>query len=192
MRAWTKNKHGYLPAFESGETIGLNPEYAEDYAIAPPEVLFLYHAWQRLIAPELPPRAIPGDQFSAFLLDVAEWQPTHWKQAPKEYTLFVAKLENQKIYPASSIPWEVYRAFIGWKNYFVEGSAINALKPTKSEMAEFLRLYPHYAPNFWQNIVGSSYLQSFQRLAHTENIPSSEIPPFLKAAFYNHLKSLTE
>src|SRR6476620_911156 len=72
MRVHVKKKNGYLPAFEYAERIGLNPEYADDYVVAPPELLFLYHTWHRLLGDSYIPRYISGKEFSLFLTAVPE------------------------------------------------------------------------------------------------------------------------
>jgi len=193
MRVNAKNKNGYLSSFQYIDKIGLNPEYAEDYAAAPPEVLFYYHTWHRLIKKEFALRNIPAKEFQNFLAYVEEWQPRYWAQAPAEYITLVNELpqlpeQDLNQLPENVLPLEVRQAFIGWKNYFIEGNEINNIRPRYKEMADFIKKYPHYAHNFWRNIVGESYLTSLRRGNYNPDaiIPDSELSSFLKVAFYNY------
>lgn len=203
MRAHAKNKNGYLPAFQYAEKIGLNPDYADDYAIAPPELLFLYHTWHRLVSNEFPLRSISTEEFQVFLVDVEEWQPRYWKEAPQGYVELVNSLaeygdRDLNSLSESVLPLPVRQAFIGWKNYFYEGDRINAFKPTLSEVVAFLKKYPHYARPYWKNIVGQGYLQSlYDNQGHLKSIDNlldvdlkssiseQELAPFLRVALYN-------
>lgn len=183
MRSWAKNKNSYLPGFEYSEKIGLNPEYAEEYASAPPDVLFLYHTWKRLIAENFPKRTVSKEEFQTFLLDLPEWHPKNWSKAPAHYKDMVYSLES--LNDIHSLPNSVLQAFIGWKNFFVEGNAINEKSFSKAEVDEFLKYYPNYSRNFWVNIAGKSYLESLQKLPTSAKIPNTEIPGFLRVALYN-------
>ena len=94
-------------------------------------------------------------------------------------------MENLQTLPEGQLPTIVKQAFMGWKNYFKEGDAINAVRPKREEMETFLKAFPHYARPYWRNIEGDSYLQPGSA---QEVIPSAEMAPFLKAAFYNFTK----
>jgi len=199
MRAHVKNKTGYLPGFLYIEKVGLDASTAEDIAVAPPEVLFMYHVWDLFLKPEFSPRPIPQKQFEEFLKETAEWQPEYWPQAPKAYIAWLKNLEKnsgQDLSAASlsELPQEVRIAFQGWKNYFHEGDAINATEPTYAEMESFLTTHPHYARSYWSNILNESYpayLASFNPPNSRPEaiIPNNELAPFLKVAFYNFKES---
>ncbi|MBA3237140.1 MAG: hypothetical protein H0T62_02165 [Parachlamydiaceae bacterium] len=182
MRVHVKNKSGYLPAFNYAERIGLNPEYADDYVIAPPELLFLYHTWKRLIGDLVFPRIISKKEFSMFLVAVPEWDPRFWRDAPLKYQNLISSFSEISTFDMATLdvetlPKEVRQAFIGWKNYFFEGAQINAMQPTGDEIAEFIKKNPHFGRSYWCNIVGNSYLQN----------ESGELSSFLRASIYNFL-----
>lgn len=195
MRVHVKQKNGYLPAFEYAEKIGLIPRYADDYAIAPPELLFQYHTWKRLLGNYVIPRKIPADEFRKFLTGVPEWAPEYWEKAPEEYKALVNSLpfestENLDDLSNDVLPPEVRSAFIGWKNYFSEGDRINALQPTVKLLNALLGAYPHYARNYWSGIVGDSYLKS-PDVDEEKVLKNEELSPFLRVALFN-LKHLLE
>jgi hypothetical protein len=192
MRIHTATKNGYLPAFEYVDKIGLKPEYADEIVIAPPELLFLYHTWHRLISSEFPRRAIPAEEFHRFLYEVEEWQPRFWPEAPKPYVSLFTKLstlgnQNLNLLSEVELPLEVRQAFIGWKNYFTEGEQIATFAPTWQQLSDFLHSYPHYSRNYWCEIVGPQYLKNGGSLPHErlEVIPPDELSPFLRIALYN-------
>jgi hypothetical protein len=195
MRANTKNKAGYLPAFQLTERIGMDPTMAEEYVVAPPDVIFLYHAWQRLLSGEFIPRPIPIAEFKEFITTMEEWDPKYWTTAPEGYVKLIANLSTQKTedlstLPQSELPQSVRIAFQGWKNYMKEGEAINRIKPTNVEMADFIAHYPHYARNYWRNILLITYPKYLISLSKDDDkktpLPQDEIAPFLRAAFYNY------
>lgn len=196
LRAHVSQKSGYLPAFQYVDRVGVEPEMADLYAVAPPELLFLYHTWQRQIADYYSPRPILVTEFRQFLKDSEEWLPQFWPKAPKEYVQFIENLrskeenENLEKLPLTTLPQVVRQAFQGWRNYYKEGDAINQVKPTFAQMQAFLTNFPHYARNYWRNILADTaphYLQSDS--ADPEAIiPPDELAPFLKAAFYNYTR----
>lgn len=196
MRINTRIKTGYLPGFQD---VSINLADADKYVVAPPETLFLYHAWTRLIAREYAERPIPAKEFQEFLNSTEEWQPKNWREAPKEYAETVAKLDlpdspkDLKSLPHVALPVVVRQAFQGWKNYYKEGEAINEVKPTYEEMAQFLKLYPHYSRNNWRNIMSDnapSYLIQMEPQDPKAEIPKDQLAPFLRVAFYNYQQSL--
>lgn len=196
MRANVSSKSGYLPGFQYGDKIAIEPGKAEEFVQAPPQVLFLYHTWNRLISDEFAPRIITNKEFHQFLDYCQEWKPQNWKEAPQEYKTLVESLDKlgDKELPLISIPKEVQIAFIGWKNYFFEGALINLIKPTYGEMDEFIKKYPHYARNYWQNIVKNGkpdYLKiQFSGKGESKaEMPDSELAAFLKVAFFNYVQS---
>lgn len=199
MRAHAKNKNGYLPAFEYLDRVGLKGEYADDYVIAPPELLFLYHNWHRLLSNELPLRKIPIEEFRLFLRETEEWQPQNWAMAPTGYLQLINDLPNLKIQnlndlPMNLLPIIVRHAFIGWKNYFFEGNQINQLRPSFKEIEKFLQFYPHYQHNYWRNIFGEFYLKIMTEKNFNPEaiIPEEQLSSLLRVAFYNYIKQNEE
>lgn len=203
MRVNSKSKNGYLPGFQYENKVSLVLEDADKYVVAPPSLIFLYHTWERQISNEFTPRSIPLDEFKEFLAYAEEWKPSFWSAAPKGYVQLIQTLsnpttsENLNDLPESALPIIVRKAFQGWKNYFKEGEEINKLKPTYLQMADFLKTHPHYARNYWRNIVYSTtphYLVSFMKTVDRSSteMPQNEITPFLRVDIFNYLKSLTE
>lgn len=201
MRANSANKTGYLPGFLYKDKISLDLPFGDEYAVAPPELIFLYHTWDRLISKEaLAPRPIPIKEFREFLNYAEEWKPQYWPAAPEGYVLFsksleTTKEENLETLPESSLPFEVRLAFQGWKNYFKEGTLINQVKPTYEEMQNFLNNHPHYARNYWRNIVEKDvpeYLKTLTsgKFEPHDAISNKELAPFLKVAFFNDQQAL--
>lgn len=190
-------KGGYLPGFQYTEKISLDPEMADDYVIAPPELLFLYHTWDRLLKPEFIARPLQLPEFKEFLLYAVEWQPKYWPKAPPSYRSFANEvLENENIkedtLKKTALPKEVVQAFQGWKNYFKEGEEINQVSPTFSGMNDFLKHSPNYARNFWRNIVEDHYPNYLKSLRSKKSdpkaiIPKDELAPFLRVAFFNYV-----
>lgn len=200
MRVNVASKSGYLPAFDYVGKVTMNPRAAEQLAIAPPNVLFRYHTWSRLLKKEYISRPISATEFVEFLESDEAWQPENWPGAPSEYRLMVKGLDptsktDIESLPETVLPLDVKIAFQGWKNFQFEGEAIVAVRPTYKEMAAFIRRYPHYARSYWQNITDRGRYQYLKGLnlatdESTETIPSEELSPFLKVAFYNYLMSL--
>lgn len=198
MRANVVQKTGYLPGFNSTmDKVTMHVDQAEDYAIAPPELLFLYHTWSHLIKDEFTPRPIPKEQFKEFLEKVEEWKPENWTKAPKGYADLVSNFDSFKgsrldTLPNTSMPIQVRMAFEGWKNYFKEGVTINKLLPTYEEIRDFIQDHPHYARNFWRNIVEDTYPKYLASIYLDEEVhhgifPPDEMAPFLKVAIYNYI-----
>ena len=201
MRAHVKNKSGYLPGFLYMEREGLDPQAAQRIVSAPPDVLFLYHTWSRLIGYDYIPRPIPKTEFQEFLNQGLEWQPQNWPQAPQAYVQMVNRLntvndnENLQSLPEDVLPLDVRRAFQGWKNYFVEGPEINNIQPTFGDVQNFLREHPMYARNYWRNIqevngaevAGPQYLAGFvsNNVDPSTPVPTHQLAPFLKVALFN-------
>lgn len=200
MRASVANKTGYLPGFQFMQKVSLDLTQSENYVIAPPELIFLYHTWNRQISDEFSLRPIPYKEFIEFLDYAEEWQPKNWPAAPAGYKELIEKLptlitENLATLPESSLPLVVRKAFQGWKNYTKEGDAINAVTPTFKEMISFLETHPKYARNFWRNILFDThpkYLETFtsSKLEFDGDIPKAELASFLKVGFYNYQQSL--
>ncbi len=190
MRPHAKTKTGYLTGFQYLQKVNIEPGFAEQYAAAPPELLFLYHTWSRLLKPALPSREVPAYEFAEFLEYVDEWQPANWPNAPGSYIELVKRLDpSSKQNLQSLLPLEVRWAFQGWKNYFKEGSKINQLQITYAVLKEFLEKYPMYGRSYWRNISGAEYLKTFTfgKYSDNEPIPREDLEPFLKVAIYNSL-----
>ena len=86
MRANVSSKSSYLPGFQYMESsVAMEPGAAEQLVQAPPEVLFRYHTWSRLVRDEATSRAIPEAEFVQFLDYAEEWRPKSWPTAPKGY-----------------------------------------------------------------------------------------------------------
>jgi len=200
FRSHATNKSGYLPAFQYQDRVVVDPELADSYAIAPPQLLFLYHTWKRLLSSYYSSRPISVKEFQEFLSYDEQWKPQFWQEAPEEYVRFVASLserqfgENLDALPNTTLPIVVRQAFQGWKNYFKEGNEINALRPTYRQIREFLVSYPNYMRNFWRNIVADTtphYLISLysKSFVNEEEVPQQELTAFLKVAYYNYYQS---
>ena len=197
MRVNAKVKTGYLPAFAYSNEASVDPELADKYVIAPPELIFLYHTWNHFLRPEIKLRPISISAFQEFLKNNEQWQPPFWANAPADYSLLLEKLDqlnpdvNLQSLPDSILPRQVKEAFLGWKNFFKEGNAINSVEITYEKLEQFLANSPHYARNYWQNILHDTYpnyLKDFanKNYAKEEFVPVNQQAPFLKVAFYNY------
>ena len=200
LRVHTKKKTGYLTGFFTDQP-NFSAATAEEFVTAPPDLLFLYHTWKRLLVPEFIQRPISPQEFTEFLNQLPEWQPQYWKQAPVGYVKLIESpqeielVENWQNLPESTLPLIVRLAFQGWKNYFKEGEAINAIQPTVEQMKAFLKAYPNYGRPYWRNIgqvyhqrvAGEQYLLSLlnTQMNGEALIPEQELAPFLKVALFN-------
>ncbi len=196
MRANVKSKSGYLPAFEYLGKVTVNPQAAQQWVVGPPELLFRYHTWVRLLRGEITVRPIFATEFMEFLEYDEQWQPENWPTAPAGYKDLVksmnplSKDDLQKL-PENTFPRIVRLAFQGWKNFRYEGEKIEAASPTYKDLTAFLKVYPHYGRSYWRNIVDSGrrqYLKSVtsETADSDERVPNDELTPFLKVAFYNY------
>lgn len=202
MRANVKgvSKTSYMPAFEYiGGSVAVNPRAADQWVQAPPEVLFRYHTWDRLLRDEYIARPIAVHEFIEFIEYDEQWQPENWPAAPAGYKELVKGLDplskdDMQRLPETTFPLVVRLAFEGWKNFRYEGEKIDAVRPTMKDMTAFLNRYPHYERSYWRNIVDTTlheYLKSLTREASTTDavIPVDELAAFVKAAFYNSLQA---
>lgn len=194
MRVHVAKKTGYLPAFQYLSKVTVEPELADDYVIAPPELLFLYHTWKRLLSEYTYEQVIPVQEFREFLNYAEEWQPAYWKEASTEYRALVSRLSdyNKEENLAPQLPVPVKQAFQGWRNYFAEGEQINQLKPTYEQVENFLKEHPHYARSYWRNLLEGSvpnYLKGLSGENREKPVPNEELAPFLKFALYNANKT---
>lgn len=195
MRGNMPAKLDYLPGFNTGSKLGVKAEDAENTVRTPPEILFYYHTWDRLLKSEFIPRPIPLSEFLEFLDAQAAWKPENWPNAPSEYVSFVEKLSTSKQKDLAEVgltdlPLDVRMAFQGWKNFYKEGDQINAIDPTGTEMETFLATNPHYARNYWRNILMDTqpkYLISVANGdASDDSLPANQLSGFLKIAFFNY------
>lgn len=209
MRVHTKNKSGYLTGFQYTDKVSLELEFADKYVVAPPDIIFLYHVWHRLVSNEFTPRPIPLTEFLEFLAYAEEWYPRNWPAAPPGYIKLIEGISTHNLVqevgggkidpddlqtlPHSSLPQSVRMAFQGWKNYFKEGELINRIKPNYLDVEGFLSSHPHYARNYWRNIVQDQYPRYLFSLSSDEidrlsYMPSQEMTPLFKVAIFNYLK----
>ncbi len=180
MRSNQKKMSGYLSGFHPFPKVTPKPELADHFVQAPPDILFLYHAWDRLLSSEEWNRKIMSSELLDFLDYDREWLPEYWLEAPEGYRELVFKLPAlEKVDVANKLPREVKRAFIGWKNYFYEGSRINAVVYRSEDIQNFIRSHHNYSPNYWKGIY-PNYLKSLSESSNRE-IPSNEIPSFFKS-----------
>lgn len=191
MRANVSVKNAYLPGFQYLDKVSIEEGKADDYVMAPPKVLFIYYAWERLLKDEFVARPIKAKELLEFLDYSPEWTPKWWKAAPKEFQDLYASLPSKGVETVnlSSVPIDVQMAFVGWKNYFLEGAQIKETKPTFSEMQAFLDRHPNYKRNFWRNLVMNGRPDYLIGLsggdASKGTIPDSQLTAFLKVAFFN-------
>lgn len=195
MRTHASVKEGYLPGFQYKEgKVGIESGQAEAYVIAPPDVIFLYHVWSRLIRSEFAFRNFSGQELVDFLKYAPEWLPEQWPEAPASYRTLVVKLSNASSEELSetvpTLPVDVEIAITGWKNYMQEGEAIDKLAPTYQQLVSFLERNPHYARNYWRNIVVNQRTHYLETLSSGKyilknTVPANELTGFLKIALYN-------
>lgn len=189
MRINVSDKAAYAPAFNYIETLTMNPEMAEDYVVAPPDILFKYHTWNRLLSKEVPVQQVLRADFTEFLSFAQEWTPEYWKAAPENYKKTIRDLKQEST-PLLDVPYPVQQAYTGWKNFFKQGTAINEFTASYGLLDQLLTKYPHYARNYWQNLV-PNYLKSTDHPYDTEKaIPNDEQTSFLKSALYNFSRSI--
>jgi len=199
MRINSSKKEGYLPGFLTTSE-NFSPATSENFISAPPDLIFLYHTWHRLLGPEFISRPIIPQEFEQFLSQLPEWNPTNWPKAPQEYIQLIdsqsyGKLTDLQVLPESTLPLIIRQAFLGWKNYYMEGAQINALRPTFGKLKSFLEKHAHYARNYWRNIstingqkvAGLDYLSGFVQGTFIPDalVPSEQLTPFLKIALFN-------
>lgn len=199
MRINAKEKSAYLPAFNYIDKVTVDVAFADQYAAAPPDLLFLYHTWDRLIKEEFTDRPIPAAEFRDFLGYAEEWQPHYWPDAPEGYVNLVAKLPTSapadlSLLSKNELPLDVRIAFQGWLNFFKDGEAINTMKVTEGDIGQFLASHPHYARNYWRNIVQENtpdYLKGLTALSKGSGaVPKDRLASFLRVALFNYLAAM--
>ncbi len=185
MRPHMKQKTGYLPGFKTGTSVTPAIAQTEEWVAVPPEVLFEYHTWKRLLGSYVFKRNVAPKEMREFLAYAEEWKPENWKKAPAEYKKLVAELPEISVKDLSnSLPREILQAFIGWKNYFKEGDLINQFAPSSKNVERLLKKYPHYARNYWRNLY-PEYLKGYDSEGPERQIPENELPAFLRVALFN-------
>lgn len=199
LRVNVPKKTGYLPGFLSTSE-NFNSATAEEYVSAPPGLIFLYHTWHRLLAPDFIARPIPQAEFIEFLERLPEWKPKNWANAPNGYAEIIdAKkytgTEDLQKLSEAVMPFVVRQAFQGWKNYFKEGQKINKMQPTYAQVQTLIDKHPAYARPYWRNIdevenqqvAGSDYLLAMLKGAVVPDavVPNDQLAPFLKVALFN-------
>jgi len=195
LRQNVGSRTDYLPGFELENRVGVRHGYEDTRVSAPPEVLFLYHTWDRLIRGEFIERSIPKSEFYEFLTQNPEWLPENWKAAPADYAGMVRSLDSVPSQDLrTALPLDVRMAFQGWRNFVSEGEFINAHVITFGELKEFLGKSPHYARNYWINILRKDYpdyLKTYTSgtFKDSDSVPSKELAPFLKVALFNMLQA---
>lgn len=176
MRNNVRKRTGYLPGFDSSDRIGIKQGMAEELVVAPPEILYRYHVWKRLLGGIYFERPITRADFSAFVEDQPEWLPQAWPDAPASYAELVQEGDGS-MNIAGKLPLAARIAFQGWRNFFQEGESINRVQPAAEELDLFLSDYPVYRRSLWKNIFaeeGIHYLAT-----------PSDLAPFLRTAIYN-------
>jgi len=193
-------KNAYLPAFQYLDKVTLDLPQADENVVAPPELLFRYHTWKRLVSKAFAQRPIRLQDFREFLSYAEEWEPRYWPASTADYANMVDKLLTTQIQDLSvmslqELPLDVRMAFQGWMNYFKDGEAINQFKPTYAQVREFLIKNPNYARNYWINIVKNNspdYLKGLTANGGNDEtvVPQNELTSFLRVAVYNYFMSL--
>jgi len=189
MRGNANLPEAYLPHFRSRGGIHVIPELADDYVVAPPEILYRYHVWKRLIGDSLSPRPIFQGAFMKFLHENPEWLPKNWKEAPPGYITLVNSLNQMEIVnlqPLSEkeLPFETRMAYQGWFNYTREWEKISLFFPSEAQLEVFLQSHPHYTRSYWRNMI-PDYLLNLEEVKPLEE---SDFSSFLKIALFNSLQ----
>ena len=181
LRAKRFKRFGTMARITSLDEVNFIPPKADEFIVAPPDILFRYHVWDRLLGESLAPRPIPGAEFKLFLKDNPDWKPDNWPGATEDYRQVVKDLGNENL-PLSKVPAEVQFAFQGWKNFFEEWALIQEVEPTKVEMEKFLGDHPRYGRSYWRNILSEEYPEYLKDL---DVLSAEEMPDFLKVGLYN-------
>jgi hypothetical protein len=188
MKDNAKEKTGYLPGFQSMQRVTPKAQTADEYVAAPPEILFRYHTWKRLVGDDYITRPIPVSEFVEFLSYDEEWLPKYWSKAPKEYQNIINILDKLPKEDLTQLPTQVKMAFIGWKNFYKEGDSINQLTPNYGDIKTFIAAHPGYDRSHWRNLF-PNYLKSLGTADTKGQVPESEIPLFLRVALFNFKQS---
>jgi len=199
-RQYQSGTAGYLPGFDYTTRTGIAQGQADVQVQAPQKLLYSYHAWSRLVKSEQPKRFIPMLEFYEFLDFNPEWDPVNWKEAPDAYRQLVRRLQFRSINEdewarqINNIPKDVQVTFMGWKNATLEASFINEQKITVGQMSAFLEKYPHYARNYWKNLVAKEFplylLSVWEEKEAAAVLLPEEVTGFLKQAFWNEQQAL--
>jgi len=187
FRAHSDFKTGYLPAFQYlDKQVTVEPELAEQIVIVNPEILFLYHTWNRLLGEYWIPTKIDPQEFKKFLEYDEQWRPFYWSDAPESYVALVESLDRESGNIADKLPLPVRKSFQGWKNYIQNGDAINELQPSYKMVYAFVQKYPHYGRSYWVNIFSEGYLVNLEKNRFSDQkISRQELSAMLRVALYN-------
>jgi hypothetical protein len=162
MRLHVKKKSGYLTAFSPIGRGELDPDLAHKWVRAPPELLYRYHRWKRLIDAVIFPRSWSREEWSAFFADNPAWQE-----------------EKEGI--------KLQQAILGWTNYYLEGDTINEFPIRYAEVLGLVAKYPGFSPDQWQDlnpnyelkgvgVVPTGTLPSFVRVAIFNQQAAATLP----------------
>lgn len=172
----------------------LEASHAQESVSASDEQLFYYHTWQRQIGQDEPLRPIPATLLRQFLLAFPQWKQVNDSSS---YTQYLKQLlENQDsttaIVDKAIIPFELQLAVQNWRNKTQEAEQIASAQYTHEQVAKFLQRYPHFARNYWQNVLKAQYphyLLSFSpeapKAPNSNVVAEEELAPFLRQALYN-------
>lgn len=183
MRSRQGSKARYMPGFDKEQGAKMEIANTEEYVVAPPEVLFLYHHWKRVIGMARFVDEVSLEALTPFLEALPEWHPHQWEAAPASYRRAVVEGEER-----IALPLEVAQAYIGWLSYFQLGQQINGHRPTYGDARSLLEDYPGYARGFWRNMVIDivpDYLQGVETAADETLVPPEEMAGFLRLALYH-------
>ncbi|MDR3625124.1 MAG: hypothetical protein P4L16_08330 [Chlamydiales bacterium] len=177
------------------DKIGILPDFAESYVMAPPEVLFRFHLWKELLGKKLLSRPIFFQEFQEFLQYSQEWTVLYWQTAPQSYLTLINLISFDPLLYHSFdlrelLPFEVSLAFQGWKNYFKEGGEINEIEFTYGEILKFLSRYPELSRSYWRNVLKEmvpEYLiyQTQENIDLKDKVNKREVSSLLKVYYYN-------
>lgn len=196
MRANANSKVDYLTGFDFEDKVHLIPGRAEEYVVAPPEVLFVYHTWKRLTREISPKRKVKSKEFRAFLQSCPEWTAEYWGSAPQEYRQLLTTLPQYDEEAILSLPEAVHWAFQGWKNFYMEAEAINAIRPSYGEVRAFVQRYPGLERSQWINISAKDFPDYLKSLAENHSdetpYPPRELNGLFRVLYYNETKAQEE
>lgn len=199
MRANVSTKQAYLPGFRYLGSVTGEPEQADQWVQAPPDLLFYYHTWDRLVGKEFSLRSFLGVTFLSFLQGDPMWQPCCWKDAPENYKAIVEEIDKKY---AGTVPEQVVRqlplpllqAFQGWNNFMNEGLLIDDFEPTYADLEKFLTKNPHFERSLWKNLLlktSPKYLWTYTYLPYNKEdvVPREEMSSFLLSAIFNFVQA---
>jgi hypothetical protein len=96
--------------------------------------------------------------------------------SPQEWKLF---FEENPAWESVSDASRLNQAFVGWRNYFYEGEAINNLPIHYKDVRELIRLYPGFGVEKWHD------LEPDYNLSGKGLVPTGTLPSFVRVAIFN-------